>query len=357
MVKDSPTNTASKTADPTATDTADATATESSSPSATETESTSATDVPVTVPASPSEAESTDGSRDKAAADEQSSLDSTTQASTPETVATQALVSPTTATSEPPKPLDASETTKPTDPTTTKPPFPGWPFPCWWPIPNPGDPGSPPGGGGGGGGGGGLPINLPGGPIVPPMQLPLPLPGEVVPDIPGIPVEPLISAVTGLATAAAELPFTPITLPVIVAPVGLPGIGVGAGAGGGGGGGGAGGAGGGVAPRIPPRPGVPEPPRVTGKPGGKPASPRSTEPGPQQNSQPLSSGSGLVPAPSYRAGYVEYLRAAGLGEVAAVAVPGITGLLVLTGAGGLLGYRQARAGQSVRAGGTGRFMN
>ncbi len=42
--------------------------------------------------------------------------------------------------------------------------------------------------------------------------------------------------------------------------------------------------------------------------------------------------------------------------MAAVAVPGVMGLLALTGAGGLLGYRQARAGRTVRAGGSARFV-
>jgi len=221
-----------------------------------------------------------------------------------------------------------------------EPEHPGWPFPCWWPIP---DPGNPPGGGGGGGGGGGAepPVGHPA-PVPPPMQLPFPPPQ--VPELPGIPFEPVLDAVNGLATAAAQLPFVPITLPVIVVPsVGVPG------AGGGGGGAGAGGAGG---PGLGPRPGGAVPP-VTGRSGGKPATPPAEKP----SSPPaFSAGSGSAPAPSYRAGYVDYLRAAGLGEVAAVAVPGVTGILILTGVGGLLGYRQARAGHIVRASGTGRFM-
>ena len=47
-----------------------------------------------------------------------------------------------------------------------------------------------------------------------------------------------------------------------------------------------------------------------------------------------------MPAPSYRMGYMEYLRAAGFGQVAAVAVPGLSGILILSGAGGLIGYRR-----------------
>jgi hypothetical protein len=66
---------------------------------------------------------------------------------------------------------------------------------------------------------------------------------------------------------------------------------------------------------------------------------------------------GLLPASSYRAGYAEYLRSAGLPQVAAMAVPGIAGMLLLTSAGGLVGYRQAKAGHAVPIGGTVRFLN
>ncbi|MUL79960.1 hypothetical protein FZI94_28455 [Mycobacterium sp. CBMA226] len=64
----------------------------------------------------------------------------------------------------------------------------------------------------------------------------------------------------------------------------------------------------------------------------------------------------IMAQPAFRAGYPDYLRAAGLSEVAAVAVPGFTGILILTGAGGLVGYRQARAGHVVRRSGIARFM-
>jgi len=63
-----------------------------------------------------------------------------------------------------------------------------------------------------------------------------------------------------------------------------------------------------------------------------------------------------VPAP-FRPGYGDYLRNAGFGQVAAVALSGVTGILVLTGAGGMLGYRQARAGHVVRTGSRGRFLS
>lgn len=240
------------------------------------------------------------------------------------------------------------------------PQYPDW---CWWPLPEFPFPTLPTGGSGGG-----VPapqntigqfLQIPQMQIpqleqlqqlqIPQLQLPLPLPSELVAQLTE-PLQPFIDAVTGLATAAAELPFAPITMPVIVAPVGTPGAG-----GGGGGGAGAGTAGSGRSGVVP-RPGMPESPRVTGKPGGKPASP----PAPAENTQNapvFAAGAGAAPAPSYRAGYTDYLRAAGLGEVAAVAVPGVTGILALVGAGGLLGYRQARAGHTVRASGTGRFMS
>lgn len=238
---------------------------------------------------------------------------------------------------------------------------------CWWPFPTlPSLPDS-----GGGGGGATAPqssigsllqiprmqipqLQVP--PIqLPQLQLPLPIASELLAQLPtAIDIQPYIDAVTGLATAATELPFASITLPVIVPPAGVPGsVGGGSGAGGGGLTVGTGGV---APPPAGPRPGMPEAPRVTERPGGKPASP------PQGTENPaevpaFTAGNGSIPAPSYRAGYTDYLRAAGLGEVAAVAVPGVTGILALVGAGGLLGYRQARAGHTVRASGTGRFMS
>ncbi len=201
-----------------------------------------------------------------------------------------------------------------------EPQHPGWHFPCWWPIP---DPGQPPTRDGGGGGGAKVPSGRPA--PVPPMQLPipLPLPNDLAPDVPGIPVEPILHA--GLGTAASELPFVPVSLPVIVMPP-LPAPGA--------------------------RPGINVPP-ATGKTGDRPATPAENAP---PNPPTFSAGGNLAPVSPYRAGYVDYLRAAGLGQVAAVAVPGLAGILVLTGVGGLLGYRQARAGHTVRASGTGRFM-
>jgi len=141
------------------------------------------------------------------------------------------------------------------------------------------------------------------------------------------PIEPSVVDVTpGVGVAAAELPIAPVTLPVIVAPsIGL-------------GGGGSANAG------TPPLPSAPR--------GGTAAPPAGREP------LPANAGSNVgVSSSSYRVGYAQYLRTAGMSQVAALAVPGVAGILVLTGAGGLVGYRQAKAGHAVRTGGTARFIN
>jgi len=166
-----------------------------------------------------------------------------------------------------------------------------------------------PGIGGGGGGGG---VEAPSGrPQVPDMQLP---PAS----------EPsAIDVVPGVGAAAVEVPIPPMTLPIIVAPA----AGLGAGSA-----------------------GLPE----------LPAAPRAVSAEPPAGREPLPANVGsnvAVPAASYRVGYTDYLRNAGLSQVAALAVPGVTGMLVLTGAGGWVGYRQAKAGHAVHTNGTARFVN
>jgi hypothetical protein len=191
---------------------------------------------------------------------------------------------------------------------------PGWPWPWPWNL------GQPPGPGGGGGGGHPeVPSGRPG--VPPQMQLP----PELMPPTTG-PVGPTVVDVEpGVGIAAAQLPIAPITLPVIVAPA--------TGLGGGGG-----------------SPGAP----------ALPAAPRGVTAEPPAGRDPLPANVGsnvAVPAASYRIGYTEYLRAAGLSQVAALAVPGVAGMLVLTCAGGLFGYRQAKAGHAVHTSGTARFVN
>ncbi|BCI55803.1 hypothetical protein NIIDNTM18_50810 [Mycolicibacterium litorale] len=154
-------------------------------------------------------------------------------------------------------------------------------------------------------------------------------------DEPG-PVTPsVVDAAPGLPVVA---PMAPVAVPVIVVPpVGLPavvGVGVGSPAS----------AGGGAAPRA----AGPEAPPRSG-PAQEPIRSRPEVPAPVR--EPAA-----VPA-NFRIGYGEYLRTAGVGQIAAVAVPGTAGILMLTGLGSLVGYRQAKAGRAVRTESIARFMN
>ncbi|MBX7452701.1 hypothetical protein GR927_32350 [Mycolicibacterium sp. 3033] len=201
----------------------------------------------------------------------------------------------------------------------------GWPWP--WPQPDPEEPVEDSTGSDGGYGGGA--------PMSPPVVRP-PLggaqPPEVVPPIQEPPDPDVLDVVPGVGIPAAGAPVNmPLIVPAPVAagpaPVAGPAA---AGAG----------AGGGVA--------------------GLPAAPRQATAAPPRARQPLPASAGsnvTMPAASYRVGYAEYLRTAGVSQIAALALPGLAGLLVLTGAGGLVGYRQAKAGHVVRPSGVARFMN
>ena len=227
-----------------------------------------------------------------------------------------------------PTKTDTSPTKTDTSPTKTTTPCPPTTKPTE-PTEPPGEPGPSPqfpqSGGGGGGAVEQLPRYKP--PSVPDMQLP----GERQPAQPGVPGgTAALEAGAGVVGAVAPVgAAVPIALPVIVAPP------LGLGIGGGGGGAGAG-------PRTGPAPDVKS--IIAQPPAGR-------------SSPPANVGSNAaVPNASYRIGYTEYLRTAGLPQVAALAVPGLVGIMVLTGAGGLLGYRQAKAGHAVRVGGSARFM-
>ena len=65
---------------------------------------------------------------------------------------------------------------------------------------------------------------------------------------------------------------------------------------------------------------------------------------------------GPGPPDAVRLGYPEFLRDADFAEVAAVALPGLGGIIAITALGGFLGYRQAKAGYVPRAVGTARFL-
>ena len=61
------------------------------------------------------------------------------------------------------------------------------------------------------------------------------------------------------------------------------------------------------------------------------------------------------PAPE-RLGYPEVLRDADVVTLLSRALPGLAAMFGMTALGGVLGYRQARAGYLLRAAGTGRFL-
>ena len=160
----------------------------------------------------------------------------------------------------------------------------------------------------------------------PPPAMQLPPPREVQPAVPG---EPGVGGTVPVGVgAAAAVPSVLSTLPVVVLPTVVLN-------------------GGGAAPAGPAGlPPLPAGPRV-----GTAEPPAALEP------FPASVGDNVVVAASYRLGYAEYLRTAGMSQLVGLALPGVAGMLVMTGAGGVIGYRQAKAGHVVRTGRAARFVS
>lgn len=193
---------------------------------------------------------------------------------------------------------------------------PGWPWP--WPWPDDPDDRPKPDDGYGEGRPEGVPSvrPLPGGVIRPGIEPPV-----AEPEDPGV-----LDTVPGIGVAAGNGPEAPISVPILVT--------------------------------VPTGGGASAGPSVAGS-GGASASPRQiVESTPPRQLSPAPAGRDFAVPPSVnRAGYGDYLRSAGISQVAALAVPGLAGILILTGVGGYVGYRQAKAGQGVRASGIARFMN
>lgn len=203
---------------------------------------------------------------------------------------------------------DRTETPKPTDPTKPEEPCP----------PSETPPSEPPEVSVGDGGGGGLAAR-PSGPAAP---LEMQLPPSLWADAPQLDVA-VIEAAPEVA-AAPPAPLVPIGLPVIVvAPMPL-------------------GDAGGPAATLP-APSLPTAPKSV-----------IVEPPAVQEPLPANEGNIAAVSDTFRIGYVDYLRTAQMSQLVAVALPGVAGLLLLTGAGGFVGYRQAKAGH-VHAGAA-RFM-
>ena len=57
-----------------------------------------------------------------------------------------------------------------------------------------------------------------------------------------------------------------------------------------------------------------------------------------------------------RLGYPAELRDADFAKIAALALPGLAAIVGMTAFGGVIGYRQAKAGDLLRAAGAGRFL-
>jgi hypothetical protein len=155
-------------------------------------------------------------------------------------------------------------------------------------------------------------------------------------------INPLEATVTGLASAASTLPFFSPNMPTTVTTVQMTNQNV---------------------PRTTALATSPNPPlapsvdatRVSSAP-----TPVTTAKAPNPTPAPdhvFAADNHVVAQPEFRSGYPDYLRAAGIGEVAAVAVPGFAGIMTITAAGGLLGYRQARAGHATSPSRAARFMS
>jgi hypothetical protein len=78
----------------------------------------------------------------------------------------------------------------------------------------------------------------------------------------------------------------------------------------------------------------------------------------QQTTKPASSDLRLTPlsGQATRVGYPRAFRNPTLADLAAVALPGVAGLLFMTFSGGLLGYRQANSLRFIRMQGAERFL-
>jgi hypothetical protein len=169
-----------------------------------------------------------------------------------------------------------------------------------------------------------------------------------IPDQLKAPIQQLTDVVTGLATAASQLPFALLTVTVNLQPTVGSSVAASTISGGG-----PFGQGGGVT--LPAGPTAQFAPTVTDEGSTIPQVPPNSWISPPET--PPTSSAGVDELKNaYRIGYTEYLRTAGTWKVAAVALPGVTGMVVLVGAGGLVGYRQARAVQTVRSSGTARFV-
>ncbi|MGV0742783.1 hypothetical protein [Mycolicibacterium sp. XJ870] len=112
---------------------------------------------------------------------------------------------------------------------------------------------------------------------------------------------------------------------------------------------------------VPPMP-VVVPPLPVAPPGGAPGAPGAPSTNPPTvnlpNSEPPRPDSlppNAVPE-SFRIGYADYLRTASTTDLLFAALPGLAGMVLLTAAGGAVGFRQARAAQTLPSPQIARFL-
>jgi len=178
---------------------------------------------------------------------------------------------------------------------------------------------------------------------IPAVAAAIPLPGmSALPAIADAIITPLQQAVKSFANAASGLPFMQIDLNQVTPATSLstnrfirtaP------------------------APEVKPKSSGPDPLPRDNELSEEPAVPLKAPLESAKPKQTFSASSHFDTASDFRPGYPDYLRAAGMSEVAAVAVPGFAGILTITCAGGLLGYRQARAGRSTAPSRAARFVS
>lgn len=157
------------------------------------------------------------------------------------------------------------------------------------------------------------------------------------PKLPPVPTAPSARTVVIHAEPpAAPAPAVPVApAPVVVPPVVLPPVPV-------------------VVPPLPAPPGAPAP----ASPAAPAAPPAPGIQAPSTNPQPApadSLGNRAIPE-SFRVGYADYLRMADVSDLMWAALPGTVGIMALTAAGGVVGYRQARAASVLPPARIARFL-
>ena len=105
----------------------------------------------------------------------------------------------------------------------------------------------------------------------------------------------------------------------------------------------------GIPAATPPRPVAPA--AVAPPPAAPPTPPQVTT-----GLAPQRQDAGSEPPASWRLGYPEELREADLAKAIALALPGLAAIAGMTALGGVVGYRQAKAGYMLPAAGAGRFL-